>query len=111
MMSSNPQRYPENWNKIALSIKEQAGWRCRKCKMQCIRPGENTSGLSKSERMAKTLTVHHANYTPEDNRAENLIALCSACHLGYHTRKKSNITPGQLSLFEYLGTMTYNRIN
>jgi predicted HNH restriction endonuclease len=49
--------------------------------------------------MVKTLTVHHANYTPEDNRAENLIPLCTACHLSYHTRKKSNVTPGQLSLF------------
>ncbi|HEY9695358.1 MAG TPA: HNH endonuclease [Oculatellaceae cyanobacterium] len=99
-MPYNPQRYPENWDEIAFSIKEQARWRCRKCNMQCIRPGEDTSGLSKSERMAKTLTVHHANYTPEDNRTENLIPLCSACHLGYHTRKKSNITPGQLLLFE-----------
>ncbi|HEY9693894.1 MAG TPA: hypothetical protein V6D15_16950 [Oculatellaceae cyanobacterium] len=50
--------------------------------------------------MAKTLTVHHANYTPEDNHAENLIPLCTACHLSYHTRKKSSITPGQLSLFK-----------
>ncbi|AFZ15562.1 HNH endonuclease (plasmid) [Crinalium epipsammum PCC 9333] len=49
MMSSNPQRYPKNWYEIALSIKEQAQWRCRKCKMQCIRPGEDTSGLSKSD--------------------------------------------------------------
>ena len=110
-MSSNPQRYPDNWDEIALSIKEQAQWRCRKCNMQCIRSGEDTSGLTKSERMVKTLVVHHANYTPEDNRAENLIPLCSACHLGYHTRKKSNITPGQRSLFEYSGTITYNRIN
>jgi hypothetical protein len=99
-MPSNRQRYPENWNEIAFFIKEQAGWHCHKCKMQCIRPGEDISALTKSERMAKTLVVHHANYTPEDNRPENLIPLCTGCHLSYHIRKKSNVTPGQLSLFE-----------
>ncbi|HEY9693892.1 MAG TPA: hypothetical protein V6D15_16940 [Oculatellaceae cyanobacterium] len=49
--------------------------------------------------MAKTLVVHHANYTPEDNRLENLILLYTACQLNYHAREKSNITPSQLSLF------------
>ncbi len=44
------QRYPDNWNEIALSIKEQAQWRCRKCNMQCIRPGEDTSGSGGDKR-------------------------------------------------------------
>jgi predicted HNH restriction endonuclease len=97
-MSNN--RYPKNWQEIALIIKNKAEWRCYKCGKQCIRPGENTADLTKSERTKKTLVVHHANYTPEDNRLENLIPVCAGCHLGYHTRKKSNVLVGQLSLFE-----------
>jgi 5-methylcytosine-specific restriction endonuclease McrA len=45
------------------------------------------------------LAVHHRNRIPEDNRPENLIALCTACHLSYHNRGQSNVSPGQLSLF------------
>jgi hypothetical protein len=43
--------------------------------------------------------VHHRNRIPEDNRLENLVALCTACHLSYHNRRQSNVSPGQLSLF------------
>ena len=93
-----PKRYPDNWQEIALSVKENAGWRCAKCHQQCLRPGKQ-SGLTKSERCALTLTVHHRNRIPEDNRPENLIALCTACHLSYHNRRQSNVSPGQLSLF------------
>jgi len=95
-MSSN--RYPDNWSEIARAIKEAAKWRCAKCGWQCIRPGEDTSHLSHSERMAKTLTVHHYNRVPEDNRPENLVALCTGCHLAYHQGGLSNVSPGQLSL-------------
>jgi hypothetical protein len=62
-------------------------------------PAGKKSGLTKSERCSLTLTVHHRNRIPEDNRPENLIALCTACHLSYHNRGQSNVSPGQLSLF------------
>ncbi len=95
-----PKRYPDNWRKIALSIKENALWRCTKCHQQCLRPGtQSNKNLTKSERCALTLSVHHRNRIPEDNRPENLIALCTACHLSYHNRGQSNVSPGQLSLF------------
>ncbi|MCT7981373.1 HNH endonuclease [Laspinema olomoucense] len=68
-------RYPEDWRTIALTVKEQAGWRCAKCDLQCLRPGDDITGLTKSERTKITLTVHHHNRMPEDNRPENLIAL------------------------------------
>ena len=95
---AKPKRYPKNWREIALSVKESALWRCAKCNQQCLRPGKK-SGLTKSERCSLTLTVHHRNRIPEDNRPENLIALCTACHLSYHNRGQSNVSPGQLSLF------------
>ncbi|MDV3002541.1 MAG: hypothetical protein N5P05_004196 (plasmid) [Chroococcopsis gigantea SAG 12.99] len=93
-------RYPKDWKKLAAVVKEAAGWKCQKCQRQCIRPGDDTSKLSKSERRANTLGVHHWNCTPEDNRLENLIAVCSACHLSFHNRGQGNVTIGQLSLFE-----------
>ena len=93
-----PKRYPDNWQQIALSVKENAGWCCAKCRQQCLKPGTLNS-LTKSERCALTLAVHHRNRIPEDNRLENLIALCTACHLSYHNRGQSNVSPGQLSLF------------
>lgn len=92
-------RYPKNWKKLATTIKESAGWRCQKCCRQRIWPGDDISGLSKSERGSRTLVVHHWNYTPEDSRPENLIALCTGCYLSFHNRGQGNVAPGQLSLF------------
>ncbi|MEA5468591.1 HNH endonuclease [Spirulina sp. 06S082] len=97
---SRRQRYPDNWKEIALAVKEEAGWRCHKCGWQCLKPGDDTSGLTKSERTARTLVVHHANRMPEDNRRSNLIPLCTACHLSYYYLGQSNVSPGQLSLFK-----------
>lgn len=98
-MPIDRQRYPDNWSDIALGIKEAASWRCRHCGKQCLLPGEKPKNLTKSERAIATLTVHHANFTPEDNRPENLIALCSPCHLSIHQSRRGNVSPGQLSLF------------
>lgn len=98
MVMAKPNRYPDNWQEIAFFVKESAGWRCAKCNLQCLQSG-NKSGLTKSERLKLTLTVHHRNRIPEDNRLENLVALCTACHLSYHNRGQSNVSPGQLSLF------------
>ncbi|WP_069791289.1 HNH endonuclease (plasmid) [Cyanobacterium sp. IPPAS B-1200] len=91
-------RYPQNWTDIAYSLKEKAKWRCQKCGVQCIKPGDKTAHLSKSERAKITMVVHHRNYQPEDNREENLVCVCKPCHLSYHTRKRGNISIGQLSL-------------
>jgi len=53
---AKPRRYPDNWQSIALLVKESAGWRCAKCNQQCLRSGTK-SGLTKSERCALTLSV------------------------------------------------------
>ncbi|MFM7880796.1 MAG: HNH endonuclease [Microcystis panniformis] len=45
------------------------------------------------------MAVHHHNRQPEDNRPENLIALCSACHLERHKFRLGSVSIGQLSLF------------
>ena len=70
-------RYPAEWKKIAFDVKEKAGWQCQNtdCGLQCRKPGEPF------DTHKRTLTVHHKNHIPEDCRPENLIALCSSCHL------------------------------
>ncbi|NER31122.1 MAG: HNH endonuclease [Symploca sp. SIO1C4] len=92
-------RYPDNWEEIALEVKNAARWCCRRCGKQCLQPGESKEGLTPSDRARLTLTVHHANYLPEDNRLENLVPLCAPCHLLAHAGKKKNASPGQLSLW------------
>ncbi len=99
MPKKSQSRYPLNWSDIALEVKQSVSWRCSKCGLQCIRPDDDTSELTRSLRTALTLTVHHKNFLPEDNRRENLYALCTACHLSFHTRRRGNVSLGQLSLF------------
>ncbi|MCC5661350.1 HNH endonuclease [Nostoc sp. XA010] len=91
--------YPDNWSEIATDVKQQAQWRCQKCGLHCIAPGEKTSHLTRSKRRVYTLQVHHWDRNPANNHRSNLIALCSACHLLYHRGGKSNVSPGQLSLW------------
>ena len=91
-------RYPENWKAIAFTKKLSVNWRCEECGLKCIDPAFK-SDMSLSERSRRKLQVHHSDYDPENNSPENLIALCSGCHLSKHSMKRGNVTPGQLSLF------------
>ncbi len=92
-------RYPDNWNELALSVKEAAGWRCEGCGKQCYRPGERPENLIRSQWMANILQVHHRDYDPTNNSPSNLLPLCSVCHLNVHKSKYSSFSEGQLSLF------------
>jgi 5-methylcytosine-specific restriction endonuclease McrA len=98
-MPIDRQRYPENWKKLSRAIKEAADWQCCRCGQQYLRPGEDASQLPCAERVVKTLNVHHANRIPEDNREENLMPICTVCHLALHAGRHSNVSPGQLSLW------------
>lgn len=97
-MPMDRSRYPEDWDAIALGVKVEADWICRHCGKQCITPYTDTSKLSPSQRGRLTLTVHHADFRPENNKKENLIPLCAPCHLRAHSPRRSNVPVGQLSL-------------
>lgn len=109
MMPMDRSRYPPNWDKVALKVKEAADWTCEECKRPCCKPGEGgdqfafrliayartvlepwmigplIAGLETeigNHKTRYTLTVSHSNHDPENPDAE-LRALCSGCHLRY----------------------------
>lgn len=90
-------RYPKDWNLIALAIKTQANWKCSECGLDCT---PQPIADDRSLKAKRTLTVHHQDYNPANNHPDNLIALCSGCHLRKHSGKRGNISTGQLRLFD-----------
>lgn len=90
--------YSQDWKHIANKIKQQSGYCCQKCQLQCLAPGQSYQHLSRKIRSRYTIQVHHRDRQPANNQPENLIAVCSGCHLFYHQGRQGNITPGQLSL-------------
>lgn len=61
--------YPSNWPEISTQIKRAASWRC----IRCHAAHDPDTGY--------TLTVHHLDMNPSNNRWWNLLALCQRCHL------------------------------
>jgi len=61
--------YPDDWDQIALRVKEKAGWKCIRC------------GHPHYPALGYTLTVHHRDGDPSNNEEKNLRALCQRCHL------------------------------
>ena len=90
--------YPKNWNQIATQIKQQSGYCCQRCGIQCLPPGRSYRHLPRKVRSKYTAQVHHRDRQPTNNNADNLVALCTGCHLYYHQGQRGNISPGQLSL-------------
>lgn len=68
-MRKNIGEYPGNWPTIAILVKRAANWKC----VRCGHPHNPTIG--------RTLTVHHLDMNPANNRWWNLVALCQVCHL------------------------------
>lgn len=81
-MPMDRSKYPPDWDDIAERVKEQAGWKCEQCRLQCRFPGEQF------DTHKRTLTVAHINHVEMDCRPENLVALCPRCHLAYDQTRK-----------------------
>ena len=100
-------RYPADWTAISARIRfERADGRCE-CEGECGGGHDRRCSARNRNRHPRTgsvviLTVAHLNHKPEDNRDENLRAMCQACHLSYdrrhhaQTRRRAN----NLDLFE-----------
>lgn len=106
-------RYPADWKAIALATKEAARWICQDCEMQCRKPSE-TFDTHKRTMSVRRADVMHADGRPGDPhdkmdvRPENLLALCSRCHLirdvpihvlhAAETRRRKVVAQGQLEM-------------
>jgi hypothetical protein len=88
-------RYPADWKEIALTIKEREGWHCYRCGVAGLRPGRK---LFSAKERAFLIQVHHWDSDPGNNCDENLVALCTVCHLHMHRQQHGSILPGQLGL-------------
>jgi hypothetical protein len=92
-------RYPDDWRKIATKLKEKEKWRCYRCGIQCISPRRKPqNGFRDPRQRVYLLQVHHWDGKPENNVQENLVCLCTGCHLKIH-RRVGSLTPGQMPLF------------
>ena len=81
-------KYPPNWGEIAAAVKRRAGWKCERCGQPHGYPPHG-----------QVLTVHHRDHDPMNNKPENLIALCAACHLREEGRWKRSAKGLQGELF------------
>jgi hypothetical protein len=108
-------RYPADWEKLALKIKRDTEWHCEHCGKPCRRPGESLEEFAerlpeawRSQLMGEVwddesgehaevplypgrfvLTTSHSDQDPSNNAPSNLRALCSPCHLRYDGPRKA----------------------
>ena len=122
-MPMDRSKYPDNWEIISWNVRESQGWKCKFCGVrggdigyrdstgtfhrlynitdtddEILRVSER-SGLLHDAVEVKlikiVLTTAHLNHDTEDNREENLVALCQRCHNRYdrpHRNRNSAIT-------------------
>lgn len=93
-------KYPANWRELARSYKEKVGYRCQVCNLQCLRPEDPKSHLSRSQVAKLTLNAHHIDGNTFNNEPDNIFVICSKHHLDIH-RGTGGVPPeGQQNLFE-----------
>ena len=78
-------KYPKNWKELSLSVKQKSNYCCSCCGKRCYKPGERPENLTRSEWTGAILQTHHRDFNCSNNSWENLISLCSACHLKMYT--------------------------
>lgn len=93
----NKNRYPENWKEIRYEILERAKHCCEFCGVKNHADGvRDSSGVfhewgsaifsnlvETKKRITIVLTIAHLDHTPENNKSDNLKALCQKCHNAY----------------------------
>lgn len=87
----NRGRYPKDWKRISLAIRERAGGRCEcegECGLHRTNPGprrceERNGQPAKWAKGKIVLTVAHLDHQPENCDPGNLKAMCQRCHLRY----------------------------
>lgn len=115
----NRHLYPKDWEKISLALRQQSNWQCQHCGKPCRQTGESVRdfcdrvGFKYEDVIVAPirwcLTVAHLNHEPSDCRVENLMVMCTPCHLRNDAmrhaqsrkinRRKAQEAQGQLVLF------------
>ena len=85
-------RYHKEWDTISRYVRELFDFYCARCGKDC----------RNSKNHESVLQVHHIDENPGNNDLENLIPLCSACHLKIEkeARLHAPYNAIQLELFE-----------
>ena len=95
--------YPEDWETIALAIKNEANWTCENCGQPCRKPKQhfmdfayphlcNGQYIDLDHPQKYTLTVSHTDHNPANCDRSNLRALCAPCHCRY------DLQPGSMAI-------------
>jgi len=86
------------WRLLTTTLKAWGHWRCWRCGLQGLLPGERVT--DRAERSRRSLQVHHRNRDRTHNALYNLEVVCSGCHLGTHRGERfgRRLVTGQLSL-------------
>ena len=81
-----PDRYPQNWQALALACKERANWQCEGCGVT-----QRTQRISKRTGAVYRVFLHaaHTKLHDTNNSQPELHALCPTCHgrLDWQLRK------------------------
>lgn len=92
-MPINYKKYPNAWTRIRADILKRAENRCEGCGIENHTwgwrdgNGEFIVGADPSKAcFTIVLTISHTNHDVNDNRPENLRALCQKCHLSHDRR-------------------------
>jgi 5-methylcytosine-specific restriction endonuclease McrA len=75
-------KYPKNWKQIREKIMARAENRCELCNAKNYELHWKTGSKV-------VLTIHHINFNPQDNRTNNLLALCQRCHIKLDAGEKA----------------------
>ena len=89
---ASDQRYHPEWATLSRYVRELFDFYCTRCGKNC-RNSKNAESV---------LQVHHIDENPGNNNLENLIPLCSACHLKIEkeARLHAPYNKTQMELFE-----------
>lgn len=93
MMWARRWLYPANWNQLATATKEQAGYRCERCR---IRQGARRKSKRTGQPYRVWLHAAHVRLHDTRNPAPDLKCLCPTCHGKYDHRLR--VREGRIAL-------------
>lgn len=93
MMWTRRELYPPNWKQLATVVKEQAGYRCERCR---IRQGATRKSKRTGQPYCVYLHAAHVRLHDTRNPAPLLKCLCPTCHGKYDHRLR--VREGRISL-------------